>query len=331
MIFSTFKFIFLRCIRMIPNKEIKRERQGVVLEKIIGIFDEQTAFAERFKRYINERKDIGCFAVSFREEQELLEFCGRKKLTCLVLGGSKAALRLQLPIPYGVRLWVLSEEEPEEEEAEGYGILFRYQRAGELIRRMLLSEMARQERMSELITVFSPESAGMAAAYADKLLSELSGKGKTLFLSWDPFDGYGRETDGNSAGTSISELLYLMRKDRTQAKQLFENLPKKNGADYFLGPDYCTDLWQYSEEEMCQLVACCREYGGYRQVIFLAGVFHEGVVSVMDQSGMIYLVGSETEGGERRKQEFYRQMKYAGRQGILSHLSEVPSDKEVPW
>ena len=89
------------------------------MEKIIGIFDEQTAFAERLKQYINERKDIGCFAVSFREEQELTDFCERKKLTCLVLGGNKTALRSHLPIPYGVRLWVLSEEEPEAEEAEG--------------------------------------------------------------------------------------------------------------------------------------------------------------------------------------------------------------------
>ena len=314
---------------MIPNKEIKRERQGVVLEKIIGIFDEQTAFAERFKRYINERKDIGCFAVSFREEQELTDFCGRKKLTCLVLGGSLAAHPERLSIPYGVRLWVLSEEEPEVEEAEGYGILFRYQRAGELLRRMLLSEMARHELQSELITVFSPESAGMAAAYADKLLAGLSGKGKTLFLPWDPFGGWGREADGSGAGASISELLYLMRKDRVQAKQLFESLPKRNGADFFCGPDYCTDLWQYSEEEMGQLVACCREYGGYRQVVFLAGAFHEGVVSVMDQSGMIYLVCSGTESGEQRKQEFYRQMKYAGQQGVLSRLTEVPPDGEV--
>ena len=320
---------FQRCIRMIPNKEIKRERQGVVLEKIIGIFDEQTAYAERLKRYINGRKDIGCFAVSFKEEQELTDFCGRKQLNCLVLGGSRANHPERLPVPYGIRLWVLSEEEPEQEEEDGYGVLFRYQRAGELIRRMLLSEMARQERQSELFTVFSPESAAMAAAYADKLLTRLSEKGKTLFLPWDPFWGGGRREDGSVEGASVSELLYLMRKDRVQAKQLFEGLPKKNGADYFLGPDYCTDLWQYSQEEMCRLVSCCREYGGYRQVVLLAGAFHEGVVSVMNQSGMVYLVCSKAEDGELRKQEFYRQMKYAGQQGILSQITEVSPDGEV--
>ena len=142
-------------------------------------------------------------------------------------------------------------------------------------------------------------------------------------MPWDPFLGCGRTEEGSSVGASISELLYLMRKDRVQAKKLFQGLPKKQGAEFFCGPEFCTDLWQYSAEEMCQLVSCCREYGGYRQVVFLAGAFHEGVVSVMDQSGMIYLVCSNSEEGERRKREFYRQMKYAGQQGILSQLTEV--------
>lgn len=299
------------------------------MEKIIGIYDEQNVYAERLKRYINERKDIGCFAVSFQEEQELKDFCDRRKLNCLLLGGKRAEHPERLSVPYGVRLWVLSEEEPEQEEEEGYNILFRYQKAGELIRRMLLSEMAREERLSELFTVFSPENPVLAAAYADKLVKKLSEKGKTLYLPWDPFGGYGRTERGEGTGASISELLYFMRKDQVQAKQLFAGLPKKNGADYFCGPDYCTDLWQYSAEEMCQLVSCCREYGGYRQVVFLAGAFHEGVVSVMNQSGLVYLVGSDSEDGERRKQEFYRQMKYAGQQGLLSQLTEVSPEGEV--
>ncbi len=298
------------------------------MEKIIGIFDEQNAYAERLKRYINEKKEIGCVAVSFREEQELKSFCEKKKLNCLLLGGSRAAHPEKLSVPYGVRLWVLSEEEPEQEDAEGYQVLFRYQKAGELIRRMLLSELVREERLSELITVFSPENPCLAESYADKLLQKLSEKGKTLFLPWDPFCGCGRAEDG-AGGASISELLYFMRKDRVQARQLFDGLPKRNGADYFCGPDYCTDLWQYSAEELCQLVSCCREYGSYRRVVFLAGAFHEGVVSVMNQGSRIYLVCSESEDGEKRKQEFYRQMKYSGQQGILSQLMEVSVEEEV--
>lgn len=300
-----------------------------MLEKIIGIFDEQTAYAERLKRYINEKKEIGCFAVSFREEQELKEFCSHKKMNYLVLGGNCAAKPECLPVPYGVRLWVLSEEEPEQEEEDGCGVLFRYQRAGELIRRILRSETAGEERLSELFTVFSPDDPVAAATYADKLAGRLLAQGKTLFLPWDPFWGHGRTEEKKASGASVSELLYLVRKDRVLARQLFEGLPKKNGIEYFCGPDYCTDLWQYSAEEMLQLIACCREYGGYRYVVFLAGAFHEGVVSVMSRSGQVHLVCSGSPEGELRKQEFYRQMKYAGEQGILSQLVEAAADGEV--
>jgi len=299
-----------------------------VLEKIIGIFDEQTVYAERLKRYINEKKDIGCFAVSFQEEQELKDFCSRRKLSLLLLGGAPAEHPMQIVLPYGVRVFVLSEEEPEQEEGEEYNVLFRYQKAGEIVRRMLLSEMAREERLSELYTVFSPEGASLAASYADKLLEALSKKGKTLLLPWDPFGGEGRSGE-ECSGASISELLYLMRKDRQQARQLFAELPKRRGCDFFCGPEFCSDLWQYSAEEMARLVACCREYGGYRHVVFLAGAFHEGVVAIMNQSACVYLVHSETADGEKRKQEFYRQMKYSGQQGVLSQLSEVLPDSEV--
>ena len=74
-LFLIIQVIFLRDNRVIPWMEIIQKRKvRCVLEKIIGIFDEQTVYADRFKRYINERKDIGCFAVSFQSEQELLDY-----------------------------------------------------------------------------------------------------------------------------------------------------------------------------------------------------------------------------------------------------------------
>ena len=82
-------------------------------------------------------------------------------------------------------------------------MLFRYQKAGELIRRIMASEAEREERLGELVTVISPESTFLAAEYAEKLVARLAEKGKTLFLPWDPFGGYGRKEDANRclAGT----------------------------------------------------------------------------------------------------------------------------------
>ena len=293
------------------------------MEKIIGILDEQVEYAERLKNYINENKEIGCFAVVFQQSQEVLDFCERKKLSCLIMGEEQQEQVEQMmdQLSYGIKFWVITEELASSIKNENFHMVFRYQKAKEMIRQILLSETTKIESLSMLYTVFSPENNQLAFVYAKKLIEKLVGQGKILFLFWDSFFGYGREENGEKI--SISELLYLIRKDKVQARKLFEKLPNKNGVEYFCGPDYCTDLWQYSVEEMQQLICCCQEYGGYQYIIFLAGMFHEGVVAILNQSSKIYLISSETEEGERRKKEFYRQMKYAGEQGILSKLTEV--------
>ena len=223
-------------------------------------------------------------------------------------------------ISYRISYWILTEEAGISAEKETYQTVFRYQKAGDIIRRILLSETEKIEYLSVLYTVFSPENNQIAIAYVEKLIEKFVQQGKTLILFWDSFLAYGREETGK---TSISEMLYLVRKDKVQARKLFEGLPKKSGAEYFCGPDYCTDLWQYSAQEMQQLIRCCQEYGAYQYIVFMAGIFHEGVIAVMNQSSQIYLVSSNTKEGEGRKQEFYRQMKYAGEQEILSKVIEV--------
>ncbi len=291
------------------------------MEQVIGFFDEQATYAEKITRYINERKDIGCFAVTFRETEELLSFCKRKKLCSLVISeGKKDELaKVADGLSVGIQLWQLCEE-PTAEESK----LFRYQKASELVHCLLAKVQNRETQcISELFTVFSPESAALAAEYARSLAKKLSGKGRTLFLAWDGFLGLGRKNEKETEQPSLSELLYFIRKDRVQAKKLFEGIRQKNGIEYFCGVDYSADLWQYSAEEMQELLLCCKEYGGYQHVVFLAGMFHEGITAVMNQSSRIYLVCSETEEGKNRKKEFFRQMKYAGEQEILIRTEEA--------
>ena len=296
-------------------------RRGECLEQVVGIFDGQAEYAGRLINYINERKDIGCFAVSFRKEEELLSFCERKKLVSLILGG-KTKEEIELlkdKLPAGMKVWELSDELGDLEE----GRLFRYQKVGNIIR-LVMAEVQRGTavQMSELFTVFSPESNRMAEEYALSLARKLAEQGRTLFLPWDAFLGYQRAEKEEAETPSISELLYFLRKDIQQAKKLFAGIRKKKGMEYFCGPDYSSDLWQYSPEEMQKLLLCCKEYGGYDHIVFLSGMFHEGILSVMHQSNRVYLVCSKSKEGNSRKNEFLRQMKYAGEQDVLLKLQE---------
>lgn len=293
------------------------------MEQVIGILDGQAEYAGKLTGYINEKKEIGCFAVSFRDEEELLHFCERKKLSALLIGGKTSGelQKLKENLPVGLRCWVLSGNETEREKE---GVLFRYQKAGNIIR-FVLDEMLSESsvKMSELLTVFSPESNAMAAEYAMAQAEQLAKSGRTLFVAWDAFLGYGRQEEKETELPSLSELLYYVRKDLNQAKKLFAGIRKKGGVEAFCGPDYSTDLWQYSPQEMQQLLLCCREYGNYRHIVFLAGVFHEGTAAVMRQSSRVCLVCSKSEAGNKRTKEFFRQMKYAGEQEILTKVEDV--------
>lgn len=292
------------------------------MEQVIGVFDGQAEYAGQLIHYINERKDIGCFAVNFRKEEELLSFCERKKLVSLLLGGKtkEEIASLKDKLPAGIKVWELSDELGDLEES----CLFRYQKVGNLIR-TVMAEAQRETAMQlcGLFVVFSPESNRMAEKYALSFAKELAERGRTLFLPWDAFLGYKRAETEETENPSVSELLYFLRKDIRQAKKLFAGIRKKKGMEYFCGPDYCSDLWQYSPEEMQKLLVCCKEYGGYDHIVFLSGMFHDGILSVMHQSSRVYLVCSKSKEGESRKREFLRQMKYAGEQEVLSKLQET--------
>ncbi len=289
------------------------------MEQVIGIFDGQAEYAKKLVKYINENKELGCFAVSLDRKEDVLSFCERKKLSALILGSASAEEELpENELPSGFPVWHLTEEKE-----DGEWSLFRYQKAGEMLRPVAAALQNRQiGRMSELFTVFSPESNCLAEEYAVFLAGQLAEKGRTLLLFWDPFCVLGHRTEQEELPT-LSELLYYIRRDTAQAKILFSEIQKKKGTEYFGGADFATDLWQYSAEEMEKLLQFCKSYGAYEHIVVLAGVFHEGILSVMRRSSHVVLVSSKTEKGEQRRQEFFRQMKYAGEQEILSALLET--------
>lgn len=294
------------------------------MEQVVGIFDGQAEYAKRLVKYINGNKELGCFAVGFSGEEEVFSFCERKKLSALILGSVSAETEklLEDRLPSGLPVWHLSEEKE-----EGDGMLFRYQKAGELIRPVAAALQSRKiRRRSDLFTVFSPESNRLAEEHAVFLAEQLAEKGRTLLLFWDPFCVFGRQEQEGGLPT-LSELLYYIRKDSGQAKNLFSGIRKKKGVEFFCGADFATDLWQYSSEEMERLLQLCKCYGKYEHIVVLAGVFHEGILSVMRQSSHVVLVSSKTEKGEQRRQEFFRQMKYAGEQEILSALLETDGER----
>lgn len=297
------------------------------MEKVIGILEEEGEYPKRLAEYVNNRRDIGCVAIAFQTGKEVLQFGIHTPFFCLVIGLQKEETEdfSSVLVPGGVIYQLV--EEPVQGKTllpSGRRGLFRYQRAGELLCRLLEEETAVvTPAEGGLYTVYSPGAVFFAERFAWQYAKKLSGYGKTLFLSWEPFGGFGREwreTEQNSG--SISDLLYLLRSEAfTKTDRLLE-LPQREGVFYVPGASYCTDLWQYTAEELLKFLSLCKQ-AGFSSIVFLAGYFSEGIEALMEKSEELYLVTEEGEEAKSRCREFFRQMKYAGKQSLLSRVKEV--------
>lgn len=301
------------------------------MEKVIGILEENSEYPKRLARYINDRHDIGCVAVAFRNMEEVVCFKERTPLFALLIGNSynmEEQQRISALFSQEEQLLVLSEEPGTTGQLLPSGLrqIFRYQRAGELLGQILGQETEAALLQGGLYTVYSPESAVSSERFAWQLAKQLSAQAKTLFLSWEPFGGFGRgAADAGEAAGDLSELLYVLRLEGFSKRDRLSELPSLEGVFYIPGIAYCTDLWQYSAEELLRFLTFCRECG-YRNIVFLAGFFSEGIERLMEQSEAVYLVIGDGAEEEKRRKEFFRQLKYAGKQTLLSRIKEVKKD-----
>ncbi len=297
------------------------------MEKVIGILEEHSEYPKRLARYINEKNDIGYVAVAFQSMEEILCFQERTRISVLLIGDtcdSKKQQKISALFPKNGQIFILSEE-PEDRGQflpSGMRRIFRYQRTGELLKQILQQETETVSSPDGLYIVYSPDSYSSSEHFAWQFAKNLSTQMKTLFLSWEPFGGFGRgEIDREEACQDLSELLYVLRLENFSKKDKLLELPSKEGVFYIPGIAYCTDLWQYSAEELLRFLVLCRECG-YEAIVFLAGFFSESIEQLMEQSKEVCLVTENGAEGKRCK-EFFRQMKYAGKQALLSRIKEV--------
>lgn len=301
------------------------------MEAVIGILDEQAEYAKRLARYINDSPELACLAVAFQSVQELEQYCEKKKLRCLLTSQRGEEELFWSFLQEEGKLCFISEEPVQEEHAEKTAakpsqLVFRYQRAERIVAQLQGLSKEADAGTGEWYLVYSLTSAVAAERAAWELAKKLALQGRTLFLPWEPFGAWERETE-NTGRKTISDLLYALRKKDTKTKQLFSDLPRKEGVEYVCGADYYTDLWQYSCEEMQALLTCCKEYGEYQSIVFLAGFCSKSIERAMEECGHICLLYSSEAGGERRLSEFIRQMKYAGKQTLLSHCEQIREEE----
>lgn len=288
------------------------------MDSYVGVIGSSPGYSRRLADAMNARRDVGHIAVAFKNTEELETFLQSKKLSVLLSDNEEHSEFLK---DSGVFCLLTSEPDTEPQDTEHQSI-FKFQSASAIIKSVILLNPENKKQINHVFTVFSPANNAAAYEYSCTLAKKLAMEGKTLFLSWELFGGMGREEEVDCKKT-ISDLLFVARKNEKGMKNLLTGLPSKDGYDYFCGTEYYADLWQYSPEEMAVLMTLCRKYGLYENIVFCCGFMSEGTEALMEASDEIYLVSCSGEETGKRTAEFLRQMKYAGKQTILSKAKEV--------
>ena len=288
------------------------------MDPTLGILVSSPGYAKRLADYFNPRRDVGLRAVAFRTTDELKGYLSTKSLTLLL---SDDISNREITADK-CRFCYLSDDPEAEPSGDMPDAIFKFRSASAIVRSVLSLNPETSVSFNHIYTVFSPASNETACRYAYALCTRLSGEGRTLFLSWELFGAMGREKATQEQRT-ISDLLFTARKNETGMRKLMSGLPSRDGWDYFAGTEYYADLWQYSPGEMERLIRECKQYGGYENIVFLCGFFSPGVEALLECSDVIYLVSTGPEGRDVRSNEFIRQMKYAGKQAILTRIKEV--------
>lgn len=277
------------------------------METLIGIYASPGEYASRLAEYINSRRDVGCGGICFHNNSELDEFLKSGALSIL-LTDDPNHFKIYNKIP---RVCLLCEEK-EKCGAAGTGeVFFKYLRAPVLLQR-LFPALNRTFEKNSIYTVFSPSSNAAARRFAKEKAAELAKVGRTLLLLWDPF---GSTEGSREEGVSLSELLFAARKNRRGFGDMLDGTLKESGYSCIKGTDHYADLWQFSPEEMQELVEMCKTEGNFESIVFECGFMSESMERLMEMSDRVFLPKADE--ADPGPDEFLRQMKYAGKQEIL--------------
>ncbi len=275
---------------------------------VIGVYDTSHVYSEKLAEYINTKKEVGYVAQAFVSKAEVEKAANANEIKILVCSDKSVST----PEFTGER-FLLTDEQDNEENA-----VFKYCAASDILRSILPGTLKQEKK--NIHTVYSPSSNSLAYRFAADLAEKTGKKEKTLFLSWEMFNGMGRNESADYV--TVSELLFSVRKNEKSLVPLLKKARAGNGYDYLAGVEFYTDLWQYSAEDAKNLIRCCKEYGNYKTIVFCLGFFSETAEMLMNLSDTVYLVGEGKE-EDMRNREFLRQMKYSGKHEILAKIREV--------
>lgn len=261
------------------------------MKRIMGVYDVDPFYADRFAESANQRAQIPFTVVAFSSISRLEAFTKEKPLELLLIGDEVDREQLsQVRVNQIVRL-----SESREISGEDFPFVYKYQASDAVLREVMACYQIQPEQIpltavgvkSVVMGIYSPVNRCGKTGFSLTLGQIMARESKVLFLSLEEHSGLSRLM-GVSFETSLSDLIYEYRQGGYTRMSLGTVVHNWGGLDYVPPAAYGEDLAEIQGSELAEIIRQISAEGAYEVIVVDIGCLGRGMEPLLELCDVIY-------------------------------------------
>ncbi len=261
------------------------------MKQIMGVYDVDPFYADRFAEFANQKEQIPFTAIAFTNISKLQSYSQKQPLELLLVGDDID--RTQLVEVKAEQIVQLSESR---EIIRGeIPAVYKYQASDAVLREVMACYRVNPEKVplttvgtkSTVIGVYSPINRCGKTGFCMTLGQILARESRVLFFNLEEYSGMSRLTNTEYT-TSLSDLIYEYRQGGYTHMSIGTVLHNWGGLDYVPPVAYAEDLVELKGDELAELIARIAVDGIYEMVLIDIGNLGRGMEPLLELCNVIY-------------------------------------------
>ncbi|MCI8659758.1 MAG: hypothetical protein HFG54_05880 [Lachnospiraceae bacterium] len=266
------------------------------MKRIMGVYDVDPFYADRFADFANQREQIPFTVVAFNSITRMEAFAKEQPLELLLIGDEVDKGHLsQIKVAQIIRL-----SESREISGEDLPVIYKYQASDAVLREVMACYQVQPEKIppvavgikSVVMGVYSPVNRCGKTGFSLTLGQIFARESRTLFLSLEEYSGLSRLM-GIIHETSLSDLIYEYRQGTYTRMGLGAVVHNWGGLDYIPPVAYGEDLAEIQGGELAGLIGQIAAEGVYDVIVVDIGHLGRGMEPLLELCNVIYTPAKE--------------------------------------
>ncbi|NBH34691.1 ParA family protein [Clostridiaceae bacterium] len=261
------------------------------MKRILGVYDADPFYAERFAEFANQKERIPFTVVAFTSLSKVQAFSEKQPIEILLVGNQVD--KEQLKEVKAGQILELSESR------EGMNLdnstIYKYQSSDAVLREVMACYQIQPVQnalmavgiKSMVIGVYSPINRCGKTSFSMIFGQVMAKECHVLLISLEEHSALSRLTGTMYMG-SLSDLIYYYRQGEYSSMRLGSVIYNWGGMDYVPPAVYAEDLAEIQGEELAGLITKIALDGGYDRIIVDMGNLGRGMEPLLEMCQVIY-------------------------------------------